>query len=960
MPLGALINSFNAGELSPLMEARSDIEKYRNGCVTLENFVITPYGGVLRRPGTEFLGAAKFGNRRCRLIGFNFSTTTRFVIEMGHLYLRFWSNGVQVLSGSNPLELASPYPEEVLREVQFVQINDIMYLVHPDHAPRKLSRIADNNWTLSEVLWDWPATLEENVTNTTLALSHVSGNNRTLTASSATFTAQDVGAYYLIGHNTEAAYIERNIDGNGSSTGLTVLGDWEFSTSGVWTAELNVEQSDDGGATWEAIRTIKGSADRNVVLNGKTEREVLLRIRVAEYATGAAWSNNATYAKDDVRIYEGNVYRCVLAHTNTAPAWDWINKTYAVGDLVTFNTKTYKCVRAHNSVVSAMVRNTSTGATAPLHSWNGAGQERLFQLPQFTDYVFDFPADPFQTAANRVYYAAARGYWRAVAQAGPDTFAQLRQDNNVQLLSTVQDNNGAQDILVMFEMGRAEEKNYRPSNAAFWEPIDFTPFNAKYWTPINFETRVARLEKLDARQFGIVRVTAFNSATSVTVNVLRPAASTAATTVWSEGAWSTRRGFPRSVTLHEGRIWFGGTERRPLSIWASTVEDYENFRQTSDADGSLFLTLSSKEANRINWLDSQDKLMIGTSGNEWTLGSGNSEEGIRPDNVVAKKQSSYGSKYLPVMSLNDVMLFVQRQGRKVRELVYVLDRDGWVAPDLTVLAEHITKGDIVECDYQQQNDAIYWAVRGDGQLIGMTYERDQNVVGWHRHTTDGAFESVATIYGLQTSDEVWLAVQRTVGGQPVRYIERFYINSRETFEAENKANWWYLDCAVRKHGTPGTTVSGLSHLNGRTVDVLEDGAVGDPRTVSGGQITLEKPRTTVLAGLPFVSTLQPMNIDVNNLPDGTSRGRRKRIHRMSVTLQKSLGGEVSTNGTDWDWLYPRDFTDPMDQSPAPFSGEKEVVTASEYNPNLPIYVRQTQPYPLTVLALVAKLDIYGD
>jgi len=962
MPLGALINSFNAGELSPLMEARSDIEKYRNGCATLENFVITPYGGVLRRPGTEFLGAAKFGNRRCRLIGFNFSTTTRFVIEMGHLYLRFWSNGVQVLSGSNPLELTSPYPEEVLREVQFVQIKDIMYLVHPDHAPRKLSRIADNNWTLAEVLWDWPASLEENVTNTTLALSHVSGNSRTLTASSATFTAQNVGSYYLIGHNTEAAYIERNIDSNGSSTGLTVLGAWEFSTSGVWTAELNVEQSEDGGATWEAIRTIKGTADRNVVLNGKTEREVLLRIRVAEYSTGAAWSDNATYAKDDVRIYEGNVYRCVLAHTNTAPAWDWKNKTYAVGNLITYNTRTFKCVKAHNSNITDItaLRDTVAGAAGSQHGFEGT--QRVYKVYPFTAYVYA-PTGNFSVFVNFIYYSQVSGYLRGVlSRPSPDSFADHLQANALQVLSTPQDGSASRgsDILVMHEMNKAELMDYRPTNAEYWEPIDFTPFNSKYWTPINYETRVARLEKLDARQFGIVRVTGYTSPTSVTVNILRPAVSTAVTTVWTEGAWSNRRGFPRSVTLHEGRIWFGGTESRPLSIWASTVEDYENFRQTSDADGSLFLTLSSKEANRINWLDSQDKLMIGTSGNEWTLGSSNSEEGIRPDNVVAKKQSSYGSKYLPVMSLNDVMLFVQRQGRKVRELVYVLDRDGWVAPDLTVLAEHITKSDIVECDYQQQNDAIYWAVRGDGQLIGMTYERDQNVVGWHRHTTDGAFESVATIYGLQTSDEVWLAVQRTVGGQPVRYIERFYINSRETFEAENKDNWWYLDCAVRKHGAPGTTVSGLVHLNGRTVDVLEDGAVGNPRPVANGQITLDKPRTTVLAGLPFVSTLQPMNIDVNNLPDGTSRGRRKRIHRMSVTLQKSLGGEVSTNGTDWDWLYPRDFTDPMDQSPAPFSGEKEVVTASEYKPNLPIYVRQTQPYPLTVLALVAKLDFYGD
>jgi len=960
MPVSALINSFNAGELSPLMDARSDVEKYRNGCITLENFIITPYGGVMRRPGTEFLGESKFNDRRCRLIGFNFSTTTRFVIEMGHLYFRFWSNGVPVLSsGGSVLELSSPYPEEILREVQFVQINDIMYLVHPGFAPRKLSRLADNNWTLAEVDWTWPATLEENIEPTTLALSHVSGNSRTMTASTGIFEPSHVGSYWLIGHNTESANVEQDINGNVASAPLTILGDWELSTSGVWTAQINVEQSDDDGATYSAIRTIKGSADRNVVINGKTERESLLRIRISDYPTASNWSANATFAVDDRVIYENNMYKCVLDHTNTAPAWVSFNVAYAVGDLVTHNTKTYKCLKAHNSNVIPYVRDVLTFQNTQFRH----GPTDTIYRCSVADYktVINWPGGTVSIGSNQIYKVGV-GFWRSIAGAS-GTFDTLRNNNNLQLLAarpSLDSTLTANDILADFEMSNVEKMNYRPTNFEFWEPIDFTPFNAKYWTPINFETRVARLEKLDARQFGIVRVTGFTSATAVTVDVIRTLTSTTATNVWSEGAWSGKRGYPRAVALHEGRIWYGGTTSRPLSIWGSTVEDYENFRMNSDADGSLFLTLSSKEANSINWLDSQDKLMIGTTGNEWTLGSGNSDEGIRPDNVVAKKQSSYGSKYLPVMSLNDVMLFVQRQGRKVRELVYVLDRDGWVAPDLTVLSEHVTAGEIVEADYQQQADAIYWAIRGDGQLIGMTYERDQNVVGWHRHTTDGLFESVATIYGVGGSDEVWLSVQRTVGGQPRRFIERFYISAREEFEAQNKSNWWYLDCAVRKNGSPGTTVSGLAHLNGRTVDLLEDGAVGNPAVVAGGQITLDKPRTTVLAGLPFTSTLQPMTIDIANLPDGTSRGRRKKLHRMQVSVQKSLGGEVSTNGTQWDFLYPRDFNDPMDDSPAPFTGEKEVVTASDYDPNLPIYIRQNQPYPLTVLALVAKLDIYGD
>jgi len=995
MPVSALINSFNAGELSPYMGARSDVEKYRNGCSTLENFIILPYGGVIRRPGTEYLGNPKFNDRRCRLIGFNFSTTTRFVIEMGHQYLRFWSNGVPVLSGGNPVEVVSPYLESQLREVQFVQINDIMYLVHPDVAPHKLSRLADTNWTLTEVAWDWPALLDENLNDTTLACSHLTGNNRTLTASTGIFNAGHVGSYWQLGHALEAVFTEQDIDANGNSTNLNVFGDWEFSTSGVWSAIINIEQSEDNGATWQVIRSYKGSAERNITSSGKTEREVLLRLAISNYVTGSAWATNTNYVLDTVVTYENNVYKCVLGHNSNAPAWSEFSGTYALDALVTWNTRTYKCTKAHNNTAATHVATNTNYPVDALVKYkdrtykcikahnstviamNSNQAVTLGQQFEYNEEIyratrhFTSPIAYVTTQGylvNEMVIGPSSGIFRVVIGInGGTAFTTAFSDNKIQLLT------GTDRIPASHEMGYLEKvdytpdnpeywelQNFRPSNAEYWEPIDFTPANNKYWTPINYGTRIARLEAADSRVYGIVKVTGYTSPTQVTVNVVNPVAKTTATKIWSEGAWSTSQGFPRTVTLHQGRIYYGGTERRPLSIWGSVVDDFQNLRLTTNNDGGLFLTLSAKEANRLMWMESQDKLLIGTSGNEWTLGA-STDEGITPSNVTAQKQSSYGSKYLPAATINDVLLFVQRQGRKVRELVYVLDKDGWVAPDLTVLAEHVTSGEIVERSYQQQTDAIYWAVKGDGQLIGMTYERDQNVVGWHRHTTNGAFESVATIYGVNGTDEVWLSVQRTVGGQTKRFIERFYTQSRETFEAADKANWWYLDCAVRYSGTANATMSGLSHLNGRTVNVLANGSVETPKTVAGGQITLDKARTTVLAGLPFTSTLQPMTIDINNMADGTSRGRFKRIHRMVLALQKSLGGEVSTDqGQTWQYLYNRDFPDPMDASPPVFTGDTEVVTASDHDRNLQVMVRQNQPLPLTVLALVAKIDFYGD
>ncbi len=759
-----LIPSFNAGELSPYLDARSDLEKYVSGCRQLENFIIMPYGGVYRRPGTEYLGAAKYANKRCRLLGFNFSTTTRFILEMGDFYVRFWSNGVQVedpLSPGDALEVASPYGESELRDVQFIQINDVMYFVHPQHSPYKMVRNADDDWDFSAVSWDWPALLDENTEATTITPSATTGTGITLTASAALFEAGHVGSYWQIGHARGTAFVEKALTATGASSSISVLGAWEFNTYGTWTATVVIERSYDGGTTWEVIRSYKSTADFNAAATGKEEKEALLRINVSSYTSSS-------------------------------------------------------------------------------------GSPRA--------------------------------------------------------MITVQ----------------------------------------------------------ESREYGFVKITGVSSGTSATASVVNSLAGTSASKYWSEGAWSTKRGFPRTVALHEGRIFYGGTASRPQSLWGSIVDDFENFRLSASDDAGLFFTLSAQEANPIQWILAQEKLLIGTAGDEWTLGSTESDAAMTPSNVKAARQASFGSKYLRAVIVNDVILFVQRQGRKVRELVYSFEADGWRAPDLTVLSEHITRGEILECAFQQQPDAIYWTITGGGQLVGMTYERDQNVVGWHRHTTEGEFESIATIYGANGADEVWVSVKRIINGQTVRYLERLRTDFRESFDAGEKADWWYLDCAKRRENEEETLgVSGLDHLEGMSVDILADGAVSPSRVVVDGSIDLQEPARKVLVGLPYISQLKPMKFEMQ-MPDGASRGRMKRVHRIIASLYKSLGGECSTNGTDWDWLYARSMSDEMDASPPVFTGDKEVHVAGSNNRSADIILRQRQPLAMCVLALVAKWDAYGE
>jgi hypothetical protein len=760
--------SFSAGELSPFLTARIDQDKYEAGCQRLENFSILPYGGLMRRPGTQFLGNAKFANKPCRLIGFNFSVTTNFILEFGELYVRFWANGAQVLapSTSNPLEVTTSYLASEVREIQYCQINDLMYLTHPNHPPAKLTRKADDDWTFTDIVWTWPPTLEENTANVTITPSATTGNI-SLTASSAIFKSQHVGSYWQLGHRRDNSYVEVPLGAtSGPSGALYILGPWEFTTYGSWQGTVYIERLLPGGVNWEVLRTYNSASvgQRNVASTG--------------------------------------------AETN--PATLRINFTTA----------------------------GQAGTSAPL----------------------------------------------------------------------------------------------------------------------------ARLQAGDNRVYGVAKITSYSSATLVYATVTKAFYSTEYTFLWSEAAFSGVRGFARTVCLHEGRLVLGGTKYRPLALYGSKIDDFENFRYGALDDDAFSFTISSNESNPINWLVSSTKMLVGTAGDEWSIGATNTDQAMGPGNVDAKQQSSYGSAFLQAEVVNDVVIFTQRQGHKLREMAFNFEKDGWVSPDLTILSNHISGAGFAETAFAQQPDSIFWCITSDGQLVGLTYERDQKVFGWHRHTTDGEFESVATIYGGQNADEVWLSVRRTVNGQDVRYIERFAPEFRKYIDEENKEAWWYLDCAKRTiSGTEFSHITGLSHLEGKTVGVMGDGANQPTRVVTGGAIDIQEPAKNVLVGLPYVSLMRPMNINIPLGGGDTVQGRKLRIHKMVGRFYKSLTCQYSgDDGKSWDEIYFRDRDDVMDDSPSAFTGDREFATGTNFRTFQEISMRQNRPFPLVLLAMIEWVNVYGE
>lgn len=461
-------------------------------------------------------------------------------------------------------------------------------------------------------------------------------------------------------------------------------------------------------------------------------------------------------------------------------------------------------------------------------------------------------------------------------------------------------------------------------------------------------------------------ITATASTTSVTATISGPDASAGTATVnWRLGVWSITTGFPGAVSFFEDRLFWGGSTSYPQRLDGSKSGDYENMAPTNAAgtianDNAVAFTLNASDVNVIRWLADDEKgLLVGTVGGEWLVRPSTQSEALSPTNISAKRSTTYGSANVQPIRAGRSTIFVQRLARKLRELAYVFEVDGFRAPDLTVLSEHVTRGGITEIAYQQEPQSIVWGVRADGILTGLTYEREQEVVGWHRHQIGGVFgsgsavvESVAVIPSSDgTRHEAWLVVKRTINGGTKRYIEHL---TKLYEDGDNQEDAFFVDSGLTYDGASTSTITGLFHLEGQTVAILANGAAHPTKTVSGGAVTLDRAVTKAQIGLPYNMDGALLRLE-SGAADGTAQGKTKRIHRVVFRLHNTLGLKI---GPDFDHLTPVIFRSASDDTNAAvplFSGDKLELWDGDYDRDGYICWRQDQPLPVTVEAVMPQL-----
>lgn len=464
-------------------------------------------------------------------------------------------------------------------------------------------------------------------------------------------------------------------------------------------------------------------------------------------------------------------------------------------------------------------------------------------------------------------------------------------------------------------------------------------------------------------QAGWGKITAHTSPTQVTVSIVKALATTSATADWRLGAWSDTTGWPTCGTFHEQRLWAANTRTQPQTVWGSVTADFENMQPTTYGaspaaavvdDSAITYTLDSDTVQSVQWLSGGSVLTIGTASAANVARGGGVDAALTPSNVQMKPSGSKGSAAIRPVRVDETVLFVEAKRRGVFQIAFSFEADGYQAQDASLLARHMLRPKVKEMAYMAEPWSTIWACLDNGALIACTYLPAQNVTGWHRHPLggDGKVLSVSVIPG-DGQDEVWLLVERTIDGQVRRYVEVIE-NEFWPDDEDDKAGAWFVDCALSYDGAPATTISGLEHLVGETVQILSDGAVHPSRVVSpAGQIVLDRPASRVIAGLPYVSRYRSLDLEAG-AADGTATGKSKRVHRVSVAFWSTLGARL-IGGNTTEEIQFRLPSHPMDASPPLFTGLKRVPFPGGWETEAIITIEQEQPLPCTVLAIAPRL-----
>ncbi len=469
-------------------------------------------------------------------------------------------------------------------------------------------------------------------------------------------------------------------------------------------------------------------------------------------------------------------------------------------------------------------------------------------------------------------------------------------------------------------------------------------------------------------KWGAAEITGYTSGTEVTATVhadfeIENSGSGNATKDWRLGAFYTGN-YPTKVTFFEERLFYANTTTHPNTVWGSSTSDFDTYSPTDrdatvNADNSLTFTLSTDQVNQITGMYGGRYLHLFTKDGTFNLSSGSATQGLTATTVQVVNETKDGSADKRVIPASKSTLYIGKNKKRLREFAYNIDYDSFTSPDMSVLSEHLGFGDFEEAYFQTYPNMVLWIRRGDGKLIGFTYYRAQEVLAWHQHTiagTDSKVKSLAVIPGVgDAADTLYMIVERTINGATKQYVEFMEQEYREA-NGDTKDDAFFLDSGLTYSGGSTSTITGLDHLEGQTVTVLNNGAVESTKTVSSGSITLTNATTKCHVGLAYNAELESVNVEPKS-QYGTTQGKRGRIDKAIFRVFETVGLKAGPTSTNVDVVPFRTTTSTMSAT-TPKTGDYTFLMPATYSTENKLYVKSDTPHPCTISAIMIQMSTY--
>jgi hypothetical protein len=854
----ALVSNFTGGELSPRLDGRVDITKYKNGLRLCENFVVLPHGGARKRSGTKFVVEQKSPTDPVVLIPFQYNVEQSYVLLFGPGYIWF--------------------------------LKDQGIITHPANG-------------ITNITQDNPAVV-------TSAGHGFSNGDRIIITGVVGMTEVNNRQFVVSNVTTD-----------------------EFELTGIDSTNYNAYDS--GGSAAEIVElTTPYLADEIETITFAQSADTLYIAHANHPLSKVTRSSHTSWALEEPVINTGPFRTLNPSRTNTITPSNFSQSATSYGTYVVGTTCTLTAAVSgtfHADMVNALFRLNEEGGSTGINS-APIGDANISLNP---GHVY--------TNEGMVYGVFAVN---GTANWGKYTRVPSHDAGTVRV--------------------------YAGSSSQY--------FDSDFLHP----------------GYCIVRITEFISSTQVLCQIVRyqmpKSIATGGTSYWEEGAWSVYRGFPRAVAFYEQRLFLAGSDSDPSVLWGSRSAAYEDFEDGEDDDDALVYRITSGLADTIRWLMSGRVLMAGSSAGEYAIAASSQNEALTPTNFKANPQTSYGTSDVPPIRINQSVLYPQRNGsphnaaKKLREFAYSFENDAFNSTDITVFSEHIFGPGVTRLGYQTEPDSMIWASRNDGQLAACTFEKSQEVIAWHRHVLGGPSARVNTIGVIPgaNGDEVWMSVARLIGDpddvgylvtedgftlltedgfafiteetETVRYIE---VMQPAFLDSGNKEDAFFVDSGLSYVGPEISSLSGLWHLRGQDVAVLNNGSV-EYHTVSDvGRVQLKSGTTRCHVGLKYKARLETEDFEAG-AQAGTAQSRAKRVSQVFMRLINSLGAaKVGPNPDETETLYFRTGAMVHGTSPDLFTGLKEVDFPGGWERWARIYVEHDDPLPFHVGGIVAELSTNG-